>query len=104
MSLNIENERTLALVKELARRTERSQTSAVEEAVAERLAQLGVDADKPARSERLRAAWAVVAGYRADLSAADRTRIRGQDEELYDEMGCLDDRRHLGARGDSHWR
>ena len=87
MSLNIKNERTHALVRELARRTGRSQTSVVEEAVAQRLAQLGVDVLEPARLERLRAARSVVAAYRANLSTEDLARIRRQDEELYDDLG-----------------
>ena len=40
MSLNIKNEQTVALVRELARRTGLSQTSAVEEAVRTKLAEL----------------------------------------------------------------
>lgn len=87
MSLNIKNDRTHALVKELARRTGRSQTHAVEEAVVARLAELGVDATEPARLERLHAARSVVAAFRADLRADDVARITEADEELYDEIG-----------------
>lgn len=87
MGLNIKNERTHALVRELARRTGRSQTSAVEEAVAARLAVLGVDVDDPVRTRRLDSARAVVAAFRADLTDEDVARIRNADEELYDELG-----------------
>lgn len=45
MSLNIKNEQTHALVRELAERTGRSQTSAVEDAVRRRLAELDRDGD-----------------------------------------------------------
>lgn len=87
MSLNIKNERTHALVRELARRTGQSQTSAVEEAVAARLAALGVDAKDPVRERRLDAAHAVVDAFRADLTGEDVARIRSADQELYDEQG-----------------
>lgn len=87
MSLNIKNARTHALVRELARRTGQSQTSAVEEAVAARLAELGVDVDEPKRTERLHAARSVVAAFRADLTADDMARITRAAEDLYDEMG-----------------
>ncbi|MGI8946392.1 MAG: type II toxin-antitoxin system VapB family antitoxin [Ornithinimicrobium sp.] len=68
-------------------RTGRSQTSAVEEAVSRRLAEMGVDVEAPAKAERLRAAQLVVAAFRADLSADDVARITRADEDLYDEMG-----------------
>jgi len=44
MSLNIKNERTHALVRELAERTGQSQTSAVEEAVVRRLQEIEAEA------------------------------------------------------------
>ncbi|MGC5583878.1 type II toxin-antitoxin system VapB family antitoxin [Ornithinimicrobium sp. W1665] len=87
MGLNIKNERTHALVKELARRTGRSQTSAVEEAVAARLATLGEDVADPAREQRLDAARAVVAAFRADLTDEDVSLITSADHDLYDEKG-----------------
>ncbi|QDP96428.1 antitoxin [Microlunatus elymi] len=53
MSLNIKNERTHALVRELAELTGQSQTSAVEDAVRRRLEELRGEADREERIERL---------------------------------------------------
>lgn len=52
VSLNIKNERTHALVRELATLRGVSQTEAVEEAVRERLAALRKDSDAQRRFER----------------------------------------------------
>ncbi len=87
MSLNIKNERTHALVRELAQRTGRSQTSAVEEAVRRHLADIGVDVEAEARADRLRAARSVVVSYRADVTEEDAARILNADHDLYDEVG-----------------
>ena len=54
MSLNIKSERAVALVRELAARTGRTQTWAVEDAVARRLAEL--DREQHAREIRRRQA------------------------------------------------
>ncbi len=97
MSLNTKNERTHALVRELAQRTGRSQTSAVEEAVRRHLADIGVDVEAETRADRLRVARSVVAAYRADVSEEDAARILLADHDLYDEIGVPDDRGHLGA-------
>lgn len=83
MSLNIKNPRTHELVRELARRTGQSQTSAVEDAVARRLAELGHQTD----DSPLRAAKRLVADFQADLTNEDRARIRAAQDELYDEAG-----------------
>lgn len=83
MSLNIKNPRTHELVRELARRTGQSQTSAVEDAVARRLAELGHQTD----DSPLRAAKRLVADFQADLTIEDRARIRAAQDELYDEAG-----------------
>ena len=53
MSLNIKNERTHALVRELATLRGVSQTEAVEEAVRARLAGITAEHDKEARFERI---------------------------------------------------
>ena len=55
MSLNIKNERTHALVRELATLRGVSQTEAVDEAVRARLAELNAEKDQRARSERIMA-------------------------------------------------
>jgi len=52
MSLNIKNERTVALVRELAAPTGESQTSAVEEAVRERLERVTAATRADASAER----------------------------------------------------
>ncbi len=52
MSLNIRSERAVALVRELAARTGTSQTAAVEDTVARRLAEL--DRDETARADARR--------------------------------------------------
>jgi antitoxin VapB len=85
MSLNIKNERTHALVRELAELTGQSQTSAVEDAVRRRLDELHLDAQSQ-RDERLRRL--------RDLSrrGGEIARRRGLDsraalDDLYDENG-----------------
>lgn len=85
MSLNIKNPRTHELVRELARRTGQSQTSAVEEAVARRLADLGAGDDDD--DVALLAAQRLVADFRAELSPQDRVRILAAQDDLYDEAG-----------------
>jgi antitoxin VapB len=86
MSLNIKSERAVALVRELASRTGRSQTSAVEDAVARRLAEL--DRDSPERAERRRAgANEVLRELDRLLTAEDRHAIRHNVAGLYDDSG-----------------
>lgn len=87
MSLNIKNPRTHELVRELAKRTGQSQTSAVEEAVARRLAELGVDARTLAARDRLASARAVISAFRADLDPAEAQRLRAEQDDIYDEAG-----------------
>lgn len=87
MSLNIKNPRTHDLVRELARRTGQSQTGAVEAAVSRMLDELGPHDAEPTRASRLAAARALVTAYRADLTAAERQRIRSADGLLYDDAG-----------------
>ena len=55
MGLNIKNERTHALVRELATLTGVSQTEAVEQAVRARLAELNAENEEQARFERIMA-------------------------------------------------
>jgi antitoxin VapB len=83
MSLNIKNERTHALVRELAARSGMSQTQAVEDAVKRRLEQLSVatEADAEERVDR-------VLALAKDISA--RLRPESFDDVsdwLYDENG-----------------
>jgi len=88
MSLNIKDERTHALVRELARRTGASQTAAVREAVERRLAELGDDGPQStAREQRRRQLLQVVRDFQGDLTDAERERMRRSDEWLYDKTG-----------------
>lgn len=88
MSLNIKDDRTHELVRELARRTGTSQTAAVRDAVERRLADLGSgDLGEAGREERRRAIEQIVAEFHADLSDEDRRRMLSADEWLYDEHG-----------------
>ncbi len=80
MSLNIKNERTHALVRELATLSGMSQTEAVEDAVTRRLEQLRRSA-REGLSERL---------LELGRSSAERMgpeRFENSDEWLYDENG-----------------
>ncbi|UJH71168.1 type II toxin-antitoxin system VapB family antitoxin [Ornithinimicrobium sp. INDO-MA30-4] len=88
MSLNIKNPRTHELVRELARRTGQSQTSAVEDAVARRLAELGsADVEAPWAHQRRAAMEKVVRACDAGLTDEDRERIRAAQEDMYDDLG-----------------
>lgn len=81
MSLNIKNEDVHAAVRELARRLGVSQTSAVEQAVREKLATLAVDGDaeREARAKRIHAA---VAAAQEAFAGVD---LRAIERDLYDD-------------------
>ena len=82
MSLNIKNERVHALAREAARRTGRSQTSVIEDALLRLLA----DLEGPQEVDRRRASAEAIAGaFRARLSDADLERLT--TDGLYDERG-----------------
>jgi antitoxin VapB len=81
MSLNIKNERTHALVRELATLTGVSQTEAVEEAVKARLAELSAEKEQQARFER------IMAISRETGMIIRETGGPLDFEDLYDEMG-----------------
>jgi antitoxin VapB len=84
VSLNIKNERTHALVRELATLTGMSQTDAVTDAVERRLAELGKrpDEDVEARVEEImRLVRQIAPGLREAWGDRDPT------EDLYDEYG-----------------
>ncbi|WP_084130252.1 type II toxin-antitoxin system VapB family antitoxin [Demequina sp. NBRC 110055] len=87
MTLTIKNERTVALVRELADRTGQSQTRAIESAVQAKLERLAAeDHDRRAR-ERYDRAMAIVAEIDASLTNEDRAAIRQAQDDLYDEDG-----------------
>ncbi|MGW9159188.1 MULTISPECIES: type II toxin-antitoxin system VapB family antitoxin [unclassified Microbacterium] len=84
MSLNIKNETTHELVRRLAALTGQSQTSAVEDAVRRRLAEL--EETREAEIERKRAAIAAVVEEARKLPVIGPSYEEIMDE-MYDEMG-----------------
>lgn len=86
MSLNIKSERAVALVRELAKRTGSSQTAAVEDAVARRLAELDRDESERIALKRA-AAGDVLREFARLLTDADKRAIRQNEKELYDDRG-----------------
>ncbi|MBU9766594.1 antitoxin [Mycobacterium sp. TNTM28] len=84
MSLNIKNERTVALVRDLARRTGLSQTSAVEEAVRDKLAELERGRSRDARRARVNR---LLADLDQSMTARQKRQIRAEQNELYDDHG-----------------
>lgn len=96
MSLNIKNEGTHALVRQLAALTGMSQTSAVEDAVRRRLEELqaaargGKPAPKysPEEIERRRAAIKRISeAFVAETTPEQRAAMRDHGDWLYDELG-----------------
>jgi antitoxin VapB len=86
MSLNIKSERAVALVRELAARTGSSQTAAVEDAVARRLAELERGDDAGAENRRA-AAEQVLGDLTRTLTEDDRSAIARAESDLYDDVG-----------------
>lgn len=84
MSLNIKNEQTVALVRELARRTGLSQTRAVEEAVRAKLAELSGGEGRDARRVKVNE---LLSELDRSMTARQRKQIRAEETELYDESG-----------------
>jgi antitoxin VapB len=84
MSLNIKNEQTVALVRELARRTGLSQTSAVEEAVRAKLAELEGSRSRDARRAKVNK---LLSDLDQSITARQKQRIRAEEKELYDDHG-----------------
>lgn len=85
MGLNIKNERTHALVRELAALTGESQTSAIEEAVRRRLEEL--QASDSASQSVVGEIAAISTDFQRGLTPAQRTELLRGDEELYDDAG-----------------
>ena len=84
MGLNIKNEQTVALVRELARRTGLSQTGAVEEAVRAKLAEFTGDESRDRRRAKVNE---LLAELDQSITARQRQRIRAEEASLYDENG-----------------
>lgn len=84
MSLNIKNEETHRLVRELADLTGQSQTSAVEDAVRRRLEELRRDDDRQRRYLAIKR----VADEAYEIARKDQVWMdTNWDDELYDEYG-----------------
>ena len=84
MSLNIKNEQTVELVRELARRTGLSQTSAVDEAVRAKLADIDAEQGRDARRVKVNA---ILSDLDRSVPRQQRLQIRREQDELYDENG-----------------
>lgn len=89
MALNIKNERTVALIRELADATGQNMTSAIEEAIVARLDQVRADPHgaQTDAAKRLAEIRRLVAEIDASLTDADRERLRTAEDDLYDEFG-----------------
>jgi len=87
VSLNIKNERTHALVRRLADLTGQSQTAAVEDAVTRRLAEVEATASAARIDTRWDEVERLLVEYRSALTPDERTRLRGAEADLYDELG-----------------
>lgn len=84
MSLNIKNEQTVALVRELARRMGLSQTSAVEEAVRAKLSEVEGGRSRDARRAKVNK---LLSDLDQSITTRQRQRIRAEENELYDDHG-----------------
>jgi len=82
MSLNIKNERAVALVRELAAATGESQTRAVEETVRERLERVTAATRADASAERLASARAIIKDIHDSMTDGDRVAIRAARDDL----------------------
>ena len=86
MSLNIKSPRTVALIRELAARTNTNQTAAVEDAVSRRLSEL--DREETARADSRRvAAEKTLRELDRLLTDDDNRTIRRNEGDLYDDAG-----------------
>lgn len=89
MALNIRNERTVALIRELADATGQNMTSAVEEAVIARLdAMREADhAQETDKATRLAEIHRLVDEIQANITDSQRMALMNAEAELYDEQG-----------------
>lgn len=84
MSLNIKNEQTVELVRELARRTGLSLTSAVEEAVRAKLAELEAGHSRDVRRATVDR---LLGELDRSMTARQRRQVRAAAHGLYDDQG-----------------
>jgi antitoxin VapB len=88
MGLNIKNEETIALVRELAKRTGLSQTGAITDAVRSKLAELDRDdGSKHGRDARRANVQRLLSELRNSVTAAERARVKEAEQQLYDDAG-----------------
>lgn len=85
MGLNIKNQRTHTLVRELAELTGTSQTSAVEEAVRRRIDEVRASGD--GRDETVAEILAIAADFQYSLTENQRVALSDADRLLYDDSG-----------------
>ncbi|WP_159450222.1 type II toxin-antitoxin system VapB family antitoxin [Demequina sp. NBRC 110056] len=89
MALNIKNEATVALVRELAEKTGQTQTSAIETAVREALERLGDDDHARRTQERYDRAMVIIREIHASMTDEEREALRTAEDDLYDENGLF---------------
>jgi antitoxin VapB len=87
MGLNIKNEHTTALVRELAQRTGLTQTGAITEAVRAKLAELDRDTTDIGTHRRRESAQQLLNELHNSLTEAERAQIKAADGQLYDDAG-----------------
>lgn len=87
MGLNVKNERTTALVRELAKRTGLTQTGAITEAVRAKLAELDRDTTEVGTHRRRENAQQLLNGLHNSLTEAERAELKAADSQLYDDAG-----------------
>lgn len=87
MSLNIKNERTVALVDELAELTGATKTSAIEQAVRIRLEQLAAEGVRTREADRRRRANALVHDIRRSIEGVEGSWREYEARKVYDEWG-----------------
>jgi antitoxin VapB len=88
VSLNIKNEQTTALVRELANRTGLSQTGAITEAVRSKLAELDRDDGGTRRSDARRTnVQRLLNELHDSVTAAERAQVKAAEQQLYDDAG-----------------
>jgi antitoxin VapB len=87
VSLNIKNERTTALIRELAERTGETQTAAVETAVRRRLDELDRHNLSEASNIDREQARRLLLELRSSLTDTDRAAVKQAEAQHYDENG-----------------
>lgn len=89
MALNIKNEHTVALARELAELNGTSITSAIEDALEARLVELRAHPDRVSATAAARRAaiHELVAEIHASMTDQDRAALLAAQREMYDEYG-----------------